>query len=208
MDSKLHWEKIYTSKPATDVSWFQREARKSMEFICRVAADKDAAIVDVGGGASTLADGLLRAGFRKITVLDLSAAGLAQARERLGGNASRVTWLEANALDPVLPEAGIDVWHDRAVFHFLTEQADCDRYVEQVRRAVRPGGYVVIATFAEDGPDRCSGLPVAKYSPKALCARFGAGFKYVEGDHEDHITPGGVHQSFQYCLCRYLPRAA
>ncbi len=205
MNPKQHWEKIYTERRPDAVSWFQREARMSMELIRRVAPDSRAAIVDVGGGASTLVDGLLQAGYRNIVVLDISAAALARARERLGAESSRVTWLEANVLDAVFPEAGVDVWHDRAVFHFLSDQADRSRYVEQVRRALRPGGHVVIATFAEDGPDRCSGLPVTRYSPKALSAQFGEDFPLIDSDHEDHVTPAGVHQSFQYSLCHFLP---
>lgn len=206
MNPKQHWEKIYTERRPDAVSWFQREARMSMELVRRVAPDSRASIVDVGGGASTLVDGLLLAGYRNIAVLDISSVALARARERLGAEASRVMWLEANVLDAVFPEAGVDVWHDRAVFHFLSDQADRSRYVEQVRRALRPGGYVVIATFAEDGPDRCSGLPVTRYSPKTLCTQLGDDFALVDSDHEDHVTPAGVHQSFQYSLLRFGPR--
>ena len=207
MDLKRHWETIYETKRASQVSWFQAEARLSLGLIRRVAPERAAAILDVGGGASTLADGLLEAGYSRLTVLDLSAAALAQVKERLGPAAERVTWHEANVLEARLQPAGFDVWHDRAVFHFLTNAADRMRYVEQVRHAVRPGGHVLVATFAEDGPTRCSGLEVARYAPEALHGQFGDGFCLIESAREDHVTPSGTHQAFVYCLCRYEPRA-
>jgi ubiquinone/menaquinone biosynthesis C-methylase UbiE len=207
LDPKEHWEHIYVTKRASDVSWFQTDPHVSLAFIRRVAPDIRTTIADVGGGASTLVDGLLQAGYRNITVLDISAAALAQARDRLADSANLVNWIVANALDPALPQAGIDFWHDRAVFHFLTESGDRVRYVEQVRRAVRPGGHVLIATFAEDGPQKCSGLNVARYSTTALKAQFGEQFDLVSSEREDHVTPAGIHQSFQYCLLRYVPPA-
>ena len=206
MDTKQHWEKIYATRRATEVSWFQTDPHRSLAFIRRVAPDVHSAIADVGGGASTLVDALLHAGYQALTVLDISAAALAQARDRLADSAGKVNWLVANALEPALPQAGIDFWHDRAVFHFLTDPRDRERYIEQVRRAIRPGGYVLIATFAEDGPQKCSGLNVTRYSTSALKAQFGDQFELVDHDREDHVTPAGVHQSFQYCLLRFLPR--
>lgn len=203
MDPKSHWEGIYTSKSSTEVSWFQPEARMSLSLIESVAADRGAAILDVGGGASTLVDGLLAAGYRDLTVLDLSSAALAQARARLGDRAARVKWLQADIRTVGLPAASTDVWHDRAVFHFLTGPEDRRRYVEQVRNAVRPGGYVLVATFADDGPSRCSGLEVARYSAQALHAEFGDAFRMLRSEREDHVTPAGKTQRFIYCLCRY-----
>jgi 2-polyprenyl-3-methyl-5-hydroxy-6-metoxy-1,4-benzoquinol methylase len=136
MDARGHWEKVYGAKKPTEVSWYQREAALSLSLIRRVAADRSTPIIDVGGGASTLVDGLLADGYSNVTVLDVSAAALAHAAARIGGGAGRVTWSEANVLDVELPAAGYHVWHDRAVFHFLTDIGDRQRYVEQVRRAV------------------------------------------------------------------------
>ncbi len=202
MGTKEHWEKVYRDKGPDQVSWFQAEAQLSRELIERAAPDRDAAILDVGAGASTLVDGLLAAGYRRLTVLDLSAAALARTRARLGDHAARVALLEADVLDVPLAPQTLDVWHDRAVFHFLTDDARRARYVAQVRHAVRPGGHVLVATFADDGPLRCSGLDVARYSPEALHRVFGGGFEPVTSVREDHVTPAGAHQAFVYCLCR------
>ena len=203
MDPKTHWENVYASKSATEVSWFQPEARLSLELIQKVAPDCNAAVLDVGGGASTLVDGLVLAGYHSVTVLDLSAAALEQAKGRLGPEADKVEWREANILTADLPEKSVDVWHDRAVFHFLTDEADRRQYVQQVERAVRPGGSVLVATFAEDGPARCSGLEVARYSADTLHAEFGDAFQLLHSQPEEHVTPSGATQRFIYCLCRY-----
>src|SRR6185503_12159134 len=202
MDPRAHWQKVYETKKPTEVSWYQPAARVSSSLIRRVAPDRSAAIIDVGGGASTLVDGLLAAGYSSVSVLDVSSAALAQASERLGGDAARVTWLEANVLDAALPASAYDVGHDRAVFHFLTEAADRERYVKQVRRSVRPGGYVMVATFASDGPTKCSGLEVARYAPEELHGEFGSDFQLVDSAREEHHTPTGAVQPFIYCLCR------
>jgi 2-polyprenyl-3-methyl-5-hydroxy-6-metoxy-1,4-benzoquinol methylase len=202
MDPRAHWQKVYETKKPTEVSWYQPAARVSSSLIRRVAPDRSAAIIDVGGGASTLVDGLLAAGYSSVTVLDVSSAALVQASERLGGDAARVTWLEANVLDAALPASAYDVWHDRAVFHFLTEAVDRERYVKQVRRSVRPGGYVMVATFALDGPTKCSGLEVARYAPEELHGEFGSDFQLVDSAREEHHTPTGAVQPFIYCLCR------
>jgi len=202
MDPRAHWQKVYETRKPTEVSWYQPAARVSSSLIRRVAPDRSAAIIDVGGGASTLVDGLLAAGYSSVSVLDVSSAALAQASERLGGDAARVTWLEADVLDAALPASAYDVWHDRAVFHFLTEAADRERYVKQVRRSVRPGGYVMVATFASDGPTKCSGLEVARYAPEELHGEFGSDFQLVDSAREEHHTPTGAVQPFIYCLCR------
>ena len=202
MDPRAHWQKVYETKKPTEVSWYQPAARVSSSLIRRVAPDRSAAIIDVGGGASTLVDGLLAAGYSSVSVLDISSAALAEASERLGGDAARVTWLEANVLDAALPASAYDVWHDRAVFHFLTEAVDRGRYVKQVRRSVRPGGYVMVATFASDGPTKCSGLEVARYAPEELHGEFGSDFQLVDSAREEHHTPTGAVQPFIYCLCR------
>lgn len=205
MDPKQHWESVYRKRDPAEVSWFQAEATLSLALI-REAAPISAHIIDVGGGSSTLVDGLLAAGYRGITVLDLSAAALDHARRRLGALAPEVNWMVADILTAFLPDHGIDVWHDRAVFHFLTEAVDRERYVAQVKSAMRPGGVVLVATFADDGPTRCSGLPVARYSAGELHDQFGPDFRLLSSQREEHVTPQGVLQSFVYCLCRYDPQ--
>ena len=202
MDPKAHWEHVYRDKPPTKVSWYQPHALRSLDLIRRVSPPPSGAIIDVGGGASTLVDDLLDAGYHDLTVLDLSATALAEARARLGARAGDVRWIEADILTAPLPRAGYSVWHDRAVFHFLTAPADRARYVRQVRSAVRSGGFVIVATFADDGPTRCSGLEVHRYSPEALHAEFGAPFQLIASEREEHVTPGGGRQAFIYCLCR------
>ncbi|HVC19751.1 MAG TPA: class I SAM-dependent methyltransferase [Vicinamibacterales bacterium] len=200
MDAKQHWEHVYSTKSATEVSWFQREARVSLDLITR-AAGPAAAILDAGGGTSTLVDGLLDRGYTGVTVLDIAAAALEAAQARLGSRAARVRWLAADLLRHPFARHGLDVWHDRAVFHFLTSAADRQAYVAQVARAVRPGGHVIVATFAADGPTKCSGLDVCRYSPGALHAEFGAAFELLGKVFEEHVTPAGHLQRFQYCLC-------
>jgi SAM-dependent methyltransferase len=207
VDLHSHWDTVYGSNEPRAVSWYQAEARLSLELIRRVAPGADSQILDVGGGASTLVDGLLAAGYANVAVLDLCAAALDHARSRLGASATRVRWIVADILSAELPEQSIDVWHDRAVFHFLTDACDRQRYVEQVRHAVRPGGLVLVATFAADGPTRCSGLDVARYAPDALHHEFGEDFSLIESAREVHVTPRGTPQAFTYCLCRYLAYA-
>ena len=208
MGQREHWERIYRTRAPTDVSWYQPNARLSLDLIRRTAPDLDAHIVDVGGGASTLVDGLLDAGYRAVTVLDLAPAALALAQGRLGPRATRVTWIADDVLEAPLPEGRFTIWHDRAVFHFLTDAADRKRYVARVRHAVRPGGHVIVASFARDGPARCSGLEVVRYTPDAMHAEFGAGFRLLESVREEHRTPGGSTQAFVYCLCQVDGSAA
>jgi len=202
MDPRIHWQKVYGTRKPTEVSWYQPVAAVSLAMIGRVAPDHVAAIIDVGGGASTLVDGLLAEGYTNVTVLDVSATALAEASARLAGAAARVTWLEANVLDARLPRNAYDLWHDRAVFHFLTDLADRRRYVQQVHGAVRVGGYVMVATFAPDGPMKCSGLDVVRYAPEELHAQFGSDFQLLDSAREEHHTPAGTIQPFVYCLCR------
>jgi SAM-dependent methyltransferase len=203
MDPKRHWETIYQRKDPTAVSWFQPDPALSLQLVTEAAPNRAAVILDVGGGASTLVDGLLRLGYRQVGVLDLSRAALAHARRRLGPDARRVAWYQADVLSLPLADGSLDVWHDRAVFHFLTHPGDRGRYIEQVRRAVRAGGHVLVATFAEAGPPRCSGLEVVRYSAEGLHGAFGPDFRLVKSAQEDHVTPAGVHQAFVYCLCRH-----
>jgi ubiquinone/menaquinone biosynthesis C-methylase UbiE len=209
MNRKEHWESIYSTKTAVSLSWYQRHPQRSLDLIKRTGLTRDAKILDVGGGDSTLVDELIALKYSDVTVLDLSRAALDRARARLGEAASgRVTWLEADIIDAKLPHREFDLWHDRAVFHFLTDPADRNAYIESVERTLRPGGHVVVATFAEDGPTRCSGLPVKRYSAAELHDAFGPAFRLVRSELETHHTPGGVGQHFTYCWCRYDPVAA
>ena len=206
MDRSEHWENVYRTKGPDQVSWFQAEALLSRSLIEGAVPNREARIIDVGAGASRLVDGLLAAGYRAITVADVSERALEVARERLGASvAAGVQWEHANILAIPFPPGGFDVWHDRAVFHFLTSPAERALYVAQVRRAVRSGGLVLVATFAEDGPTRCSGLDVVRYSPTALHGEFGSGFRLLASHRELHTTPTGQTQAFTYCLCRFEP---
>jgi len=202
MDRKEHWEQVYTTRASDAVSWFQEHAALSLSLIHGTGLGKDTAIIDVGGGASTLVDDLAAEGYSDLTVLDLSAAALAAAKQRLGQHAEAVHWMEGDITQAQLPVNRFDIWHDRAVFHFLTAAADRAAYVERVMRAVRPGGHVIIATFAEDGPEKCSGLPVMRYRPETLLAEFGDTFSLIEHQKEAHHTPSGAVQQFVYCHFR------
>ena len=204
MDAKGHWDRVYRDKAPTDVSWYQPHAALSLALIEQAVPDRSAPIIDVGGGASTLADDLLRAGYTDVTVLDIAAPALEAARARVrseGLPAERARWVVGDVLDVPLAPHRYALWHDRAVFHFLTAPDDRARYVDRVRRSVGPHGAVLIATFAADGPLRCSGLDVARYDAAALHAEFGAGFRLVESRREEHTTPWGAPQAFTYCLC-------
>ena len=202
MQPKEHWEKVYETKPTHTVSWFQEHADQSLRLIRETGVPLTASIIDVGGGASTLVDDLLENRYRSVTVLDLSGAALAAAQKRLGSQAKGVRWIDADVTRAELPAHAYDVWHDRAVFHFLTSPADRKAYVEAVLRAVKPGGHVIVATFAEDGPTQCSGLPVMRYSPGDLHAEFGSPFTLLRHEKEEHRTPAGSIQKFVYCYCR------
>lgn len=201
MTSKAHWEGVYSNKSSQSVSWYQPHANESLRLIKASAVSTDSCIIDVGGGASTLADDLLSSGFPNLSVLDLSVEALNVARRRLGAKADSVRWLEGDITSVALPKHAFDVWHDRAVFHFLTDPADRATYVRQVLHAVKPGGHVIVATFAADGPTQCSGLPVARYTPEGLHEAFGTPFKLLEHSEEQHLTPAGNTQHFIYCHC-------
>jgi len=199
---KSHWEQVYASRESTEVSWYESTPTMSLALVAAAGLAKDASIIDVGGGASTLVDRLLDAGFTRLTVLDIAAHPLRVAQNRLGARASSVTWLEADVLTYELPERSFDLWHDRAVYHFLTGEAEQQRYVQRVERALRVGGNLVLATFASDGPTRCSGLDVARHTPEDLAARF-ADFELVEHRAALHRTPAGREQRFVYCRLVY-----
>lgn len=200
VDRQQHWETVYGKKAVDQVSWFQQHAASSLRLI-EGCADKDAHIIDVGGGASVLVDDLLDAGYRNLTVLDLAESALAVSRARLGARAESVQWIAADITRADLPAAHYDVWHDRAVFHFLTAPADRARYVDQVLKSVKPGGHVIVAAFGPGGPLQCSGLDVVRYDPDALHAQFGAPFRLLRHETEIHHTPSGQEQEFVYCYC-------
>lgn len=202
MRAKDHWEKVYSTKATDAVSWFQPHADCSLGLISAAGVGRDASVIDVGGGASTLVDDLLANGFTNVSVLDLSAAALDAARNRLDSRASGVCWIEADITKGDVPANHYDVWHDRAVFHFLTAPEDRAAYVEAVFRSVKPGGHVIVATFAEDGPAQCSGLPVKRYRAGELHAEFGDSFSLLSHRKEAHHTPSGTVQQFVYCYCR------
>jgi SAM-dependent methyltransferase len=202
MQPKDHWEQVYSTKATDGVSWFQEHAEQSLQLIRGTGVPCSASVIDVGGGASTLVDDLLHQGYLAPTVLDLSAAALSAAQARLGARAAEVSWLVGDITRIGLPVHAYDVWHDRAVFHFLTTPAQREAYVQAVLCSVKPGGHVIVATFAEDGPLQCSGLPVMRYSPTALHAEFGSPFTLLKHEREEHHTPLGTVQKFVYCYCR------
>lgn len=201
MDCQEHWESIYRQRPADDLSWYQDEPKVSLALIERAEVGRDDCLIDIGGGASTLVDHLIDRGHRCLTVLDISASALAVARNRMAERASRVDWLTADITE-FLPTRSYALWHDRAVFHFLTDAADRRRYVQAMRKALAPGGQVIIATFGEDGPTRCSNLPIERYSPETLAQELGPRFRLLESVTEAHRTPKAVVQSF--CYCRFV----
>lgn len=198
-----HWQTIYSTKDPKEVSWFQAQASTSLRLIQKAQLNLEAEIIDVGGGASVLVDQLLEQGFKHITVLDLAEAALQKSQVRLGELANKVTWLIANIVEVEFADHQFDLWHDRAVFHFLTEHNDQQRYLQKVTAALKSGGYLVISTFAEDGALKCSGLPVQRYSTQELIHFFGqSAFDVVEEGKEVHITPAGNEQKFSYLLLR------
>jgi 2-polyprenyl-3-methyl-5-hydroxy-6-metoxy-1,4-benzoquinol methylase len=201
-NAKTHWDKVYRTKLPDAVSWYRAHLERSLELIGRVAPDLSAAIIDVGGGESTLVDDLLAKGYRNITVLDISPAAIEFARRRVGEPARQATWLTADVTQAVLPSRHYDVWHDRAVFHFLTAADQRAAYVRRVAESMKPGGHVIVATFGPEGPEKCSGLNVVRYDTDSLHDEFGAQFRLMESTTELHQTPFGTTQQFLYCLCK------
>jgi SAM-dependent methyltransferase len=202
VNRKAHWEGVYTTKAPNEVSWYQVEPDLSLALLREAGAGPSTAIIDVGGGDSTLTGAVLAEGLGRMTVLDLSGAALARARAQLGSRADDVTWIEADVTDVALPPQAFDVWHDRAVFHFLTAPQDRARYAATAASAVRSGGTVLMATFALDGPTRCSGLEVARYSPEGLAQELGDTFTLVRGFVDVHWTPTGSEQRFSVAVLR------
>jgi len=202
MDAQAHWEKIYTEKAPNAVSWYRPHLERSLTLIGQVAADRSASIIDVGGGESTLVDDLLARGYENITVLDISQTAIDANRRRLGPVSERVHWSAADVTRVELQRSAYDVWHDRAVFHFLTSSNDRGAYIRQVALAVRSGGHVIISTFGPEGPMKCSGLDVVRYDAESLHREFGIHFRLLGSSKELHRTPFGTTQQFLYCYCR------
>ena len=202
MDTRTHWEKIYTTRTANQVSWYRPHLETSLALIIRASCDRTAAIIDVGGGESTLVDDLLEQGFQNITVLDVSQTAINVNRTRLGERAVGVHWTVGDIMRVEFKPKAYDVWHDRAVFHFLMEQEQRTAYIRQVVRAMKPGGHVIVSTFGPEGPTKCSGLDVVRYDSESLHDEFGARFRLVETSKEIHQTPFGTTQQFLYCYCR------
>lgn len=202
MDAQTHWEKIYTAKAPDAVSWYRPHLETSLALIERAAAGSSASVIDVGGGESTLVDDLLARGYENITVLDISQTAIDANRKRLGKASEGVHWLVADITEVDLGPSAYDVWHDRAVFHFLTVTSDRVAYVRQVARAVKPGGHVIVSTFGPEGPTKCSGLDVVRYDAESLHREFGVHFRLLVSSKELHRTPFGTIQQFLYCYCR------
>jgi 2-polyprenyl-3-methyl-5-hydroxy-6-metoxy-1,4-benzoquinol methylase len=202
MDSQTHWEKIYTEKAPDAVSWYRPHLETSLALIERAASGCSASIIDVGGGESTLVDDLTARGYENITVLDISQTAIDANRKRLGKASESVHWLVGDITEVILEPSAYDVWHDRAVFHFLTALEQRIAYVRQVARSVKPGGHIIVSTFGPEGPARCSGLDVVRYDAESLHNEFGARFRLVESSKELHRTPFGTTQQFLYCYCR------
>ena len=202
MSAREHWEAVYESKAPDQLSWYRPHLELSLQLIDQVGLSKSAQIIDVGGGASTLVDDLLARGFTNVTVLDVSSAALEATRTRLGSNERLVRWVTADVTQASFETGSVDLWHDRAVFHFLRGEDEKRRYVAVMRRAVTPGGYVLMATFGPEGPEHCSGLEVDRYDADTLAAQLGPGFRMIHATTEIHWTPWGIGQQFLYCLFR------
>lgn len=198
---RRHWQRVYTEKDPSQVSWYEPVLERSLALVGEARLDHDAAILDAGGGASTLASDLLEAGYTDITVADISGSSLDEAKAQLGESADRVTWIEADIRNHDFGRR-FDLWHDRALFHFMVEPRDRDAYVQTVRQTLRPGGHLLIATFGPDGPHRCSGLPVARYGATELSQTIGDDFELLMSGLEDHQTPSGNDQQFLYANLR------
>ena len=196
-----HWENVYATKRENEVSWFQQSPMPSLDLIMQAEPTLSSAIVDIGGGASRLVDNLLERGFKDITVLDLSAAALAADKARLGSRAEQVNWIVAD-VTRWEPARAYDIWHDRAAFHFLTDASDRAAYIARLERGLKVGGHAIIATFAPDGPEKCSGLPVARYDSAGLARTLGAAFKLIHTQRHAHTTPWQARQAFQFSIFR------
>ena len=202
MDAHNHWENIYGKKAPAAVSWYRPHLERSLELIDKAAPERSASIIDVGGGESTLVDDLVARGYRNITVLDISQIAIDVTKKRLGPASENIHWLAGDITRANLEPCSYDVWHDRAVFHFLTAMRARIAYARQVAKAVKPGGHVIVGTFGPEGPTKCSGLDVVRYDAESLHREFGVHFHLLGSSTELHHTPFGTIQQFLYCLCR------
>lgn len=202
MDAKTHWEKVYTTKEPETLSWYRAHLETSLALIERAVRSRSASMIDIGAGESTLVDDLLARGYENITVLDVSQTALDVTKKRLGPLAERINWIVADITQVQLEPFAYDLWHDRAVFHFLTSTEERAAYVQNVARSVRRGGHVIVSTFGQEGPTKCSGLHVMRYDAESLHDQFGTRFRLVESSKEQHQTPFGTTQQFLYCYCR------
>jgi len=199
-EAKEHWENIYQTKESDGVSWFQEKPETSLNLISEANIDKNAKIIDVSSGDSRLVDNLLDLVFRHITVLDISSTALNKAKKRLGNRANNVKWVASDLMEFETDEL-YDLWHDRAVLHFLTEEEDIKRYVEKVKQSLKPNGYLIISMFSEKGPKKCSGLEIKQYSEASVKKLF-ADFEHIKSFEEEHITPWGASQVFIFSVFR------
>lgn len=197
-DAKAHWENIYSTKPLNEFSWYQEVPQTSLDFLREFRIAKDAKIIDVGGGDSLFVDHLLSQGYTAITVLDISAHAIERAKQRLGEKAGQVKWIVANA-SKFVPAEQYDFWHDRAVFHFLTNEADIANYIDVIHKGLKKGGALVVGTFSEQGPKKCSGIEVHQYSEQSLTERLQEHFSKVRCISVDHVTPFNTVQNFVFC---------
>ena len=202
-DRKAYWETVYANKRSTEVSWYQQHPQYSLDLIRETGVEHSAHIIDIGGGASMLIDYMLEDGYKNLSVLDISRSAIEQAKKRLAGLADKVTWIEHD-ITGFLSDETYDIWHDRAVFHFLTNTIDRSSYVRTMSRALKPGANAIIATFALNGPEQCSGLDVQRYSPDTMIAVLGDSFEFIETITEEHLTPRGETQNFIYCRFKKL----
>jgi ubiquinone/menaquinone biosynthesis C-methylase UbiE len=202
MDARNHWERVYTAKASEAVSWYAAHLQESSSYIKRTGLSTAATVIDVGGGEARLVDDLLEAGYGDVTVLDISTMALEVCRQRLGPRADRVNWLADDFLTHEFPSHSLDVWHDRAVFRFLTSDEQRRTYVRQVARALRPDGFAIVGTFGPHGSEQCSGLSVMRSASTELHGTFGARFRLVDSRIDVHATPWGLPQEFGYCFCR------
>jgi ubiquinone/menaquinone biosynthesis C-methylase UbiE len=197
-DLKRHWNTIYQRKSSAELSWYQETPKASLDFIEQFDLNKTARIIDVGGGDSLFVDHLLERGFSNISVLDISEKAIERAQQRLGKLAMQVDWILADATE-FQPRVQYDFWHDRAAFHFLTREEDIDCYLNIINRGVHPEGYLIVGTFSDRGPDKCSGLEIKKYSENMLSKKLNPNFSKIKCIHEDHTTPTQTVQNFIYC---------
>jgi len=203
MDARSHWEQVHATKDPRQVSWFSPHLERSLELIERAAPDRSASLLDVGAGQSTLVEDLLGLGYENISVLEISQTALDGLKARVGQAGRAIRWICGDVTETELPEASFDLWHDRAVFHFLTEVGQRRAYVERVRRALKPGGSLIVSTFGPSGPERCSGLATMRYDASSLGSEFGDGFSLVESSLDLHETPSGAVQQFLSCWYRF-----